>query len=180
MKSVLVSILSLSFLVANSIGQDIVTTRSGVVVFFSSAPLEDIKATNKRVRAVMNTSTGEILVRVQIKDFEFSKSLMQKHFNDEYMESHIYPEAQLTGTIHYPDSKKITQSPIDVVLKGNMTIHGVTQTFQTNGNIQKRGERIICEAIFTINVADYNVKIPKLLIRNIAETVEVTVKLDLE
>lgn len=80
---------------------------------------------------------------MRIEDFQFEKSLMQKHFNENYMESHIYPEARLTGTI------------------------------------SRQGPHFICNAIFDVRLEDYDIRIPRLLLRNIAETVEVTVNLRL-
>jgi hypothetical protein len=180
MKRLFLNILIISFFAINAFGQTILSTRTGVVGFFSSAPLEDIKATNEKVRAVMNISTGEILIRMRIEDFQFRKSLMQRHFNDEYMESHLYPEAQLAGRILDWNEEKLSQNPVEVFVEGNMTMHGVTRAFRSNGTIRKSGDKLICEAVFPIRVADYDVKIPTFLIRNIAEIVEVNVKLELE
>jgi hypothetical protein len=155
-------------------------TRSGTVTFFSYAPLEDIKADNTNVRAILNTDTGEILIRMRIEDFQFKKSLMQRHFNEDYLESHLYPESHFSGSIKEFNLPGYSQSPVAVAVEGNMTIHGVTNFISEKGTIKKTGKKLVCEAVFMIKVADYDVKIPRLLVRNIAETVEVTVKLELD
>ena len=70
-----------------------------MVYFFSAAPLEDIKASNERVRAALNTKTGDVFIRMRITDSQFEKVLMQRHLNEGHMESHPYPEAQFSGSI---------------------------------------------------------------------------------
>lgn len=162
-----------------SFAQSTVSTREGEVSFFSSAPLEDIRATNDRVRAVMNTSTGEILIRIRIDEFNFRKALMQRHFNEDYLESHLYPEAQFSGIILGFEKESLSNVPRQVSVEGEMTIHGVRRSISEKGTIRKSGKGIICEAVFNIRVADYDVKIPRLLTRNIGEEVEVTLQLDL-
>lgn len=169
----------LHFFAQNTYSQAL-TTRNGFVSFFSSAPLEDIRAENNKVRAALNPSSGEILIRMRIEDFQFRKALMQKHFNEEYMESHLYPEAQFSGRIAGFDMKGISTVPLEVVVEGNMTFHGVTREVKEKGTIKMQYEKLICEAVFPISVSDYNVRIPRMLVRNIAETVEITVKLELQ
>src|SRR5688572_26549037 len=69
------------------------------IVFFSDAPMEDIKATNKKASSIFNTSNNEIVFSVPISEFQFAKSLMQEHFNEKYMESDKYPKSTFQGTI---------------------------------------------------------------------------------
>jgi len=64
-------------------------TREGVISFFSSTPLEDIKAINKQVSCVLDKSTGEFAFQLPIKGFTYKKALMQEHFNESYLESDI-------------------------------------------------------------------------------------------
>ena len=64
---------------------------NGKISFFSEAPMEDIKATNDKVEAVYDAKTKEIVFQLRIKDFIFPKKLMQEHFNENYLESDIYP-----------------------------------------------------------------------------------------
>lgn len=154
-------------------------TREGTISFFSSAPLEDIKADNSRVQAVLDNSTGEVAVLLRIEDFQFEKSLMQKHFNENYMESHIYPEARLTGTVQGLDEIKDGGIKTDVTVKGSLTIHGVTRDIEIAGSVSRKGPHLICNAVFDLKLEDYDIRIPKLLFRNISETVEVTVNLNL-
>ncbi len=166
-------------ILANVNAQSSYITREGTISFFSSAPLEDIKADNSRVQAVLDNSTGEVAVRLRIEDFQFEKSLMQKHFNENYMESHIYPEARLTGSVENFEEIRDGSSKAEVTVKGSLTIHGVTRDVEIAGSVSRQGPHLICNAVFDVRLEDYDIRIPRLLIRNIAETIEVTVNLRL-
>src|SRR5690606_36927900 len=69
------------------------------VTFFSSAPMEDIKATNKRATSLFDAATGSIAFVVPINGFQFRKSLMQQHLNENYLESDKYPNASFEGKV---------------------------------------------------------------------------------
>ncbi len=155
-------------------------TREGTISFYSFAPLEDITAVNNRVQAMLNSETGEIIVRLRIEDFRFRIALMQKHFNERFMESHIYPESRFTGIIEDLDKFWSEELPEEVTVKGSLTIHGVTREVEITGSLQRSGPYLICNATFPVRVADYDITIPRILIRNIAEIVEVTVNMRLE
>src|SRR5690554_782336 len=74
--------------------------------FFSSAPLEDITATNTQASSLFNSETGAIAFMVPIKGFRFRKSLMQQHFNENYLESDKYPQATFEGKLSGYDLTK--------------------------------------------------------------------------
>ncbi len=154
-------------------------TREGTISFFSSAPLEDIKAVNNRVQALLDNSSGEVAVRMRIEDFQFRKSLMQKHFNENYMESHNYPEARFDGYIEGFDEFAEDAYPDEVTVRGNMTIRGVTNEVAVTGSFRRAGPHYVCRAVFPVRLEDYDIRIPRMLVRNIAEVVEVTVDLRL-
>jgi polyisoprenoid-binding protein YceI len=144
------------------------------IVFFSDAPMEDIKATNKKASSIFNSSNNEIVFSVPIAEFQFAKSLMQEHFNEKYMESDKYPKSTFQGTIQNFDvTKKETQNARAV---GKLTIHGVTNDVDLPGTIESDGNNLIMKSKFMVKLADYKIQIPQLLWRNIAEQVEVTVE----
>ena len=149
-------------------------THEGVISFYSSAPLEDIEAENRRVQAILDNTTGEVAIRLRIEDFQFERALMQRHFNENFMESHIYPEARFAGRIRNFEEFPAVTTPLEVEVEGALTIHGVTRETVLSVTIVQRGPHLICDARFPIAVADYDIDIPRLFIRNIAEVVEVT------
>ena len=154
-------------------------TRSGEVSFFSSTPIEDIKAVNNQVTCVLDVESGKTSFRIPIRGFVFPNALMQEHFNENYMESEIYPNASFNGSIEDWSQNKISEGARGVVISGEMTIHGVTKTIRESGNIYTNNGKIFGDATFIIKLSEYDVKIPKLLRENIAEKVEVNIQLEL-
>lgn len=150
-------------------------SETGYVKFFSSALIEDITAENKQASAFFNPETTEAVFLIPIAGFEFEKSLMQEHFNENYMESDKYPEAHFKGKISgfLPDQ---AESP--AIAEGEMTIHGVTKKIRVPGKIFRTGNSLRMEAIFQVVLEDYQVEIPKLMFQKIAEKVEVTTKFE--
>ena len=70
---------------------------SSRVEFYSYAPLEDITAINTESIGAIDISTNEFLIKIPIIAFEFPNKLMQKHFNDSYLETDKYPECVFRG-----------------------------------------------------------------------------------
>jgi polyisoprenoid-binding protein YceI len=149
--------------------------RNGYVRFFSEAPLENIEAINQEGLSIFETSSGKIAFNIPIEHFEFEKKLMQQHFNENYLESEKYPTATFQGEITgFSDA----EGKQDLKVKGKMTIHGVTNEFSAAGSGIKDGKHIVLEASFPIKLEDYKIKIPRVVLYNIAEVVEVTLKFE--
>ncbi len=176
MKSLYIILSLLLFSTVVSHAQEKFLTKQGSVSFFSSAPVEDIKADNNQVLSIINTSNGTIAIAILMKSFMFEKSLMQEHFNENYVESDKYPKATFKGEVLNFDT--LNQIEQEVTITGNITIHGVTKTLKTLAKISKTTDVISIQGSFTVKVADFNIEIPSLVVNNIAETIEVRFALD--
>lgn len=149
------------------------------ITFFSSSPLEDITATNKGAIIVFNSSTNDIQIRVSVINFKFKNALMEEHFNENYMESEKFPKSTFKGKINEPvDYSKDGETKVTVT--GKMEIHGVTKDETYTGTIKKVGNEITLDCKFKVKVADYNIKVPTLYVKNIAEVVDIDYKCILE
>lgn len=150
-------------------------TKNGSISFLSKASLENIKADNNQVINVFDTQSGEIQFSLIVKNFHFAKSLMEVHFNENYMESHKYPNAGFKGRI--TNLREISfdkDGRYNVSVSGDMTIHGAQKRVDATGTITVTGGKISLSSKFFVKLADYNISIPKILIDKIAETVEVS------
>jgi hypothetical protein len=176
--------LTLSFFALGVVEAQIYTAKSTTITFFSAAPLENIEAMNRGAVIVLNSSTSDIQIKVTIQNFKFKNSLMEEHFNENYMETE--KKVDVNGTPGFPNRYaefrgKINES-VDygkdgenpVTITGKMTIHGVTKDVTLNGTLAKKGEEIAIASKFKIKVADYNIKVPSMYVKNIAEEVDVT------
>jgi polyisoprenoid-binding protein YceI len=164
---------------ANS--QVIYQTTQGRARFFSEAPLENIDAFTHEVKAAVNFSNGEMLFIVPVKSFVFEKELMRRHFNEQYLETHKYPEAKFSGKItDFNPIISYYEMPRTVRINGSLTIHGITREINETASLQLLNNQLQGNAVFNVNLKDYNIKIPRMLIKNIAETVEVTIEVKLD
>src|SRR4051812_12446337 len=117
---IIVLLLSLSFF-GFSIQKGKYFTNSGKASFYSSAPLENIEALNSKVSSILDTDNGDIVFSMLIKDFVFEKSLMQEHFNENYLESEKYPKSTFKGRIvDLADVKFDQEGKYNVMIQGDM------------------------------------------------------------
>ena len=145
---------------------------NGEISFFSEALVENISAVNKKVSAVFDISNNDLVFQLWIKDFIFVKALMQEHFNENYLESDIYPNSTFIGkVIQYKDEKAIVQ--------GDLLIHGVTNNIRVEGIMIQDKKSIVISSEFIIKLKDYNIQIPRLVMYKIAEEIEVKVNIEL-
>jgi hypothetical protein len=150
-------------------------TQSATIRFFSSTPMEDIEAVNNQVSTAINAENGEMVFSMLMTAFTFEKALMQEHFNEKYVESPKFPKAKFKGSIADFATLKLTETPTEVTVTGDMTIHGVTKPVTIKGTLAKKGDKIIAVSKFMIVPEEYDIKIPGAVRENIAKEIEVTV-----
>jgi hypothetical protein len=150
-------------------------TKNGNISFFSKAAVENISADNNQVLSTFDSQTGQIQFSVLINAFHFKKSLMEVHFNENYMESGKYPKAIFKGTITDISSGLTKDGTYKVNVTGDLTMHGVTKNISTPATITIRDGIPSANAVFKVKLADYNISIPKIVKENIAETIEIKV-----
>lgn len=156
-------------------------TKNGHIKFYSDTPVETIEAHNRQVNSALDVNSGDFVFKVLMRGFEFEKALMQEHFNENYIESHKYPNATFVGKITNLDKMDLTkEGTYNANVQGNLTIHGVTNEINETGTLEVKDGVIHGDAVFTVLVDDYDIKIPKAVIENIAEEIEITVDVKLE
>ncbi|MCF8381321.1 MAG: YceI family protein [Bacteroidales bacterium] len=156
-------------------------TKTGYINFFSSTPIEDINADNYKVSSALDAATGNLVFKLDMKSFEFKKSLMQEHFNENYVESDKFPNSSFKGKItNLAEVDFSTNGKYDVQVDGELTIHGVTKEVSTTGQINVNGENLFAKSEFKVKPADYEIIIPKLVRGKIAEELLVKVEMKYE
>ena len=133
------------------------------IEFYSYASLEDIEAVNTESVGAIDLATGEFIIKIPVSSFEFPNKLMQKHFNDSYLETDRYPECIFRGKLEGDNAS------------GELTLHGVTKKISVPVIMSKSEEEVTIDTEFKITLKDHKIKVPRLLIQNIAEEIEVKV-----
>lgn len=145
------------------------------VNIFSSTPVEDIKAASTNGTAVFISENQELAVQVNVKSLMFDKKLMQEHFNENYMESDIYPTAKFKGIVS-PKIDLTKDGEHNVVAKGTFTVHGVSQARSIVGKLIIKNGIVNLNANFDVACAAHNIKIPSLVFTKIAEVIKVSIQ----
>ena len=155
-------------------GQGIYVCKNANISLYSKAPIEDIEAKSGTGTSVFNAATGDLAFSVSIRSFQFPKSLMQEHFNENYMESDKYPQATFKGKIsEHPDVTK--DGTYLVTATGDLTVHGVTQARTIPGKIMVSNGVISMTSEFMVKCADHKITIPQLVFHNIAESIRLQI-----
>jgi len=148
--------------------------KNAYINIYSSAPIEDITAETSTGTSVYNSATGDLAFSLNIRALTFKKSLMQEHFNTDYMESDKYPKATFKGKMQEQiDITKDGTYPITVT--GELEVHGVKQTRTIPGKLTISNGTVKMTSEFMVKCADHQVKIPQLVFHNIAESIRVQV-----
>lgn len=165
----------LTMLVLSASGQKYMT-KTGFISFFSHTPMEDIKGDNNQVASVIDISTGEMVFQVLIKSFHFEKTLLEEHFNENYMESDKFPKASFKGKITNLSAVDFNKNgSYEVQVEGDLTIRDVPKKISAKGMLEVVSGGINANSKFIIAPEDFNIEIPSVVRENIAKTVEVTV-----
>lgn len=154
--------------------QPVYSAKDGKASFFSKSPLEDIEAISNSVNSFVNATNGEVVFIIAITSFKFEKALMQEHFNENYLESGKYKTATYKGKIN--ESLDFTKDgEYNVTTTGILNMHGVEQSINEKGTIAVKMGKANLKSTFKIKLADYKIKIPRVVVENIAEVVDVNI-----
>lgn len=159
-------------------GQEAYISDSGVISFNASTPLEDIKAENRQVSAIFLPETGELGMVVLIEEFIFPRALMQEHFNENYMESGKYPKATFRGRLQ-PIPARASGEDYKGSAVGNLSIHGISRDVSLPVILRFQKNDLVLESAFVIRPEEYDIEVPKLLFKKIAQEVRVQTNLTL-
>ena len=172
----IIFVFSALFLLAHAGQAQKFFTRDAKIKFSSETPMEKIEGLNKSGTCVLDAATGKMEWKVLIKGFLFEKALMQEHFNENYLESSVYPNAQYKGQITNLNEVKFNQDgKYNVKTSGKLTIHGVERDVNMEGTLKVSNGNLEVLSNFVIKPEDYKITIPSLVKDNIAKEIKVVV-----
>lgn len=177
MKLLLSGLITLALILPATAFSQRYTTRNAFVGFYSKTALEDIKAENNQVFAIIEPATKKMAFSLLLKGFIFPKELMQEHFNENYVESDKYPKATFSGT--YTGDVDFSKDGVyKVTVKGELNLHNTTKPVETPATFEVKGGHLAGTAEFKARPEDYNITIPGLVRDKIDKEITVKVKID--
>lgn len=148
---------------------------SGSVSFNSKAPKELIHASSNNIKGYIDVQKRIFAFKLDIGSFNgFNSPLQREHFNENYMESGIFPQAVYFGKI-IEDADVTKDGIYKVRAKGKLKIHGVEQERIINSVVETKGGKIFVKSDFVVPLADHNIKIPRIVYEKLASDINVTV-----
>ncbi|HTE08672.1 MAG TPA: YceI family protein [Flavitalea sp.] len=152
-------------------------TRNGNIKLSSDTPLESIRAENKDVEAAIDLNNRNIAFSLPLKSFVFTRSLMQEHFNEKYVESDKYPRSTFSGSFGETIPKGQDGS-YPVKVRGKLTLHGVTRDVEIPGTFVRKGNVLTGTANFKLNPTDYKIRIPYIVRDKIEKETAIEVNIE--
>jgi len=165
-----------------ALAQNKYMTRTGSAHFVADGIIkDDVQARSNTVTAVLDASTGQVQARIPVNSFVFRKALMQEHFNENYLESHRFPNASFKGQIQGWNDQMLQKSGSQKIrFVGTLEVHGVARDINEAGLLEVSNGIIHLETDFKLVVADYGIKVPALVRDKIAKEAEVHVQANLK
>jgi len=143
-------------------------------VHFIAVDDNDIDAVNKNAVSRLQ-SNGDMSFIMLIKDFIFEMEGMQKHFNEEYIESDQFPRAFFNGKIsNFSTVNFAKDGKYPITVTGTMQVHGVNKAMQTSGILEIKNGIPTATAQFTVTLKDFG--IGGILIKMVADKINVNIK----
>ncbi|MGB5982142.1 MAG: YceI family protein [Nonlabens sp.] len=155
--------------------------KKGIVSFEASEEtFEPVKATNNVVTAIFNSANGEIASLVLMKGFRFKNSLMEEHFNENYIESDKYPKAILRGVLQEFDLSSLKEESRSFILDGTIEMRGKSKVVKVPLSLEMEGGSITVNGSFTVSASDFDIEIPSIVRKKISEEIKVVVNFNMK
>ena len=179
-KTILTLLLFLSTLLTSfQPPKSLFVTKNGEVSFLSDAPLEMIKASSRSLTGVLNIKDRSFSFAIPMTSFEgFNSTLQRTHFNEDYLESDLYPSSTFKGKIIEEDDLAVP-GVYKIRAKGKLVIHGIESDRIIKCDLKVSTGKIEINSNFTVFLTEHNIKIPSIVNQKIAEEIKVELKFTL-
>jgi len=161
-------VLILLFLVGHKIALAQIFNGSGSVDFVSVAPQETIKASSDNLKGLIDLENQTFAFVLSVQSFEgFNSPLQKEHFNEHYLETKKYPNAEFSGKIIGMDDCK-GPCKKTAYAKGKLKIHGITRVITIPVFVERKDELISATADFKVALHSFDITVPRILESKIA------------
>lgn len=165
----------------NAFSQDKYLDKNGKIKFEASQQtFEPVEAKNESVTAILNVATGEFAALALAKGFRFKNSLMEEHFNENYIESDDYPKMVFKGKLIDFKLSSLSENETTLELKGKLQLHGKEKEVEVPLVLSEQNGVIHLSGEFSITPEEFNISIPKIVSDKIAKKVSVQFNFNLK
>ncbi len=153
-------------------------TETGHAEFTSSVPLFTFTGVSDHLVGKISLADGTVDFYLDLTTLETGIGKRDKDMR-ETLEMDEYPFAGFYGTLVSPfDPASGAVQPARV--RGEFTLHGVTRPVEIDGTLQMTDAGLNVQAAWELNLKDYDIEPPSLLILKVDETQEIRIEAVLE
>ncbi len=102
---------------------------------------------------------------IKKRDRDMRKTLQTSHFPDAVFEGRLVSDFDLGIPEIQP-----------ALVRGTMTLHGVSQEIEVAGGLQMTPDGLMVTATWELNMTDYKISPPRMLVMKVADTVELRIE----
>ena len=149
-------------------------TATGHAEFTSSVPLHTFTGTSDHLVGKIDLTDATVDFYLDLTTLKTGIGKRDKDMR-ETLETDQYPFAEFFGTLvssFDPNSSAVQPARV----RGEFTLHGVTRTVEIEGTLQKTDGGLAVHAAWKINLNDYDVEPPSLLIMRVDETQKIRIE----
>jgi polyisoprenoid-binding protein YceI len=117
-------------------------------------------------------------VEFSLASLDTGLSLRDRHMKEKYLEVEKFPKSTfeiLEGTLP-ADLISNEVAEAEVILKGKLTLHGVTRDLTTAAKVKKKGTTYEIQAPLEVKLPDFQIEIPKFAGITVAEDVKIDIR----
>jgi len=153
-------------------------TQTGTVEFTSSVPFHSFTGTSELLTGVINLADSTVDFFV---DLSTLRTGIGKRDKDMRLTLNVkeYPFAEFYGKLITAFDKSISDGQ-DAMVEGVFTLHGVKKNVQLTGVLQMVGDQLVLDAGWDLNLKDYDIVPPKLLIVKVDEVQQIRISATLD
>lgn len=149
------------------------STENGHVEFTSSVPMHTFTGESDLLVGQINLADSTVDFYVDLTTFETGIGKRDKDMR-KTLETDEFPFAEFFGKLTSGfDPATATEQDASVV--GNFSIHGVTRTVEISGTLQMADESLKLSAEWKLNLEDYRIVPPSLLIMKVDKMQEIRI-----
>ena len=151
---------------------------NGKAVFYSEVPLHNFSGTSNNLTGQIDLSTGVVDFYIDLSTLDTGNGKRDKDMR-KTLKVDKYPFGEFFGKLTSnfdPESNEVQE----VIVSGTFKIHGKEKEIEVNGSMQLNDELLVIKADWILNLDDYEIKPPKLLILKVDEEQKIEIEINLK
>ncbi len=142
-------------------------SETGTAKFTSSVPLHSFTGTSESLVGMIKLDEMSVDFYIDLETLDTGNAKRDKDMLIT-LETYKHPFAEFFGEI-ISDFDPESSTEQSVTVKGDFTIHGETKEVEIDGTITKTQEGLLVKAEWILNLEDYDIEPPRLLIVKVDE-----------